>query len=47
MFLVGAGLAGFFGGGMGAYTLPMEIVSANKRFIVGILVTLGWVLFYS
>ena len=44
MYMIGTGLCGILTSGLGAYTLPMEIVSANKRFIVGILITLGWVL---
>ena len=41
-FMVGSGLAGFFSSGLGAYTLPIELVSADKRFIVGTLITAGW-----
>ena len=41
-YMVGSGLAGFFSSGLGAYTLPMELVSADKRFIVGTLITAGW-----
>ena len=41
-FMVGQVLSGFFACGMGQYTLPMELVSASNRFIVGVLMTTGW-----
>ena len=48
-FMVGSGLAGFFSSGLGAYTLPIELVSADKRFIVGTdnswLGDRGWLVF--
>jgi len=40
--IIGSGFAGFFSVGLGQYTLPMEIVSADKRFIVGPGLTAGW-----
>ena len=40
--IVGSGFAGFFSVGLGQYTLPLELVSADKRFIVGTLITAGW-----
>ena len=40
--LLSSGFAGFFSVGLGQYTLPLELVSADKRFIVGTLITAGW-----
>jgi len=42
LVMIGAGFAGFFSVGLGQYTLPLEIVSADKRFIAGTLITAGW-----
>ena len=42
IILLGSGFAGFFSVGLGQYTLPLELVSAEKRFIVGTLITAGW-----
>ena len=35
-------LFGLCANGMGSYTLPVEIVSSKKRWIVGLVIGIGW-----